>query len=299
VTRTTRLSLALVLNVILTVGLVVAGRSAHSTGLMADAGHNLTDAAAVLIVLVAEFLGMRPATARRSYGLQRASILAAFVNGVVLLAVTGSIAWFAIARLLSPHPVHGATVLIAATISAGINLAVVRLLVEGHEDLSMRSAWLHAVGDVLGSAVVAISGLVALLASGPIVERIDPIASLLVAGLIITEAFRITRGSVHILLEGVPADLDLDEVRSTMCEVSGVIEVHDLHVWSLSSASRALSAHLVIEGDPMLSAAAKTLATTRTLLLDRFNIDHATMELEANSCEGGEHHERRARRRPE
>ena len=279
-TRTTRLSLALVLNVILTAGLVVAGRSAHSTGLMADAGHNLTDAAAVLLVLVAEFLGMRPATARRSYGLQRASILAAFVNGVVLLVVTGSIAWLAIARLLSPHPVHGAT----------INLAVVKLLVEGHEDLSMRSAWLHAVGDVLGSAVVAISGLVALLASGPLVERIDPIASLLVAGLIITEAFRITRGSIHILLEGVPADLDLDEVRSTMCEVSGVIEVHDLHVWSLSSASRALSAHLVIEGDPMLSAAAKTLATTRTLLLDRFNIDHATMELEANSCEGGEHH---------
>lgn len=289
-TRTARLSLALVLNLLLTVGLLVAGRSAHSTGLAADAGHNLTDAMAILLVLGAELLSSRPATARRSYGLQRAGILAALANGVVLLVVTGSIAWLSIVRLLHPQPVHGSIVLVAASISALLNLAVVSLLVEGHDDLSVRSALLHAVGDVLGSAVVALSGLVALLASGPLVERIDPIASLLVAGLIIVEALRITRGSLHILLEGVPADLDLEEVRRSLCEVDGVREVHDLHVWSLSSSSRAMSAHVVVDGDPALSEASGTLALVRSMLVDRFAIDHATLELEAASCAGGDAH---------
>ena len=289
-TRTTRLSLALVLNLVLTAGLVIAGRSAHSTGLLADAGHNLTDAMAILLVLGAEVLSARPATARRSFGLQRASILAALVNGVVLLFVTGSIAVLAISRLLHPQPVHGGTVLLAASISAVINLAVVSLLIEGHDDLSVRSALLHAVGDVLGSAVVALSGLIALVASGPMVERVDPVASLLVAALIIVEALRITRGSLHILLEGVPADLDLDDVRRALCQAPGIREVHDLHVWSLSSSSRALSAHVVIEGDPSLSAAAGTLSTARQLLAERFAIDHATMELEASPCDGGPTH---------
>ena len=289
-TRTTRLSLALFLNLILTAGLVLAGRSAHSTGLVADAGHNLTDAMAILLVLGAQVVAARPATDRRSYGLQRAGILAALANGVVLLVVTGSIAWLAIGRLVHPAAVHGTTVLIAASISALINLVVVSLLVEGHGDLSVRSALLHAVGDVLGSAVVAISGLVALLGSGPMVERIDPVASLLVAGLIVVEALRITRSSLHILLEGVPFDLDLDEVRSALRATPGVNEVHDLHVWSLSSSSRAMSAHVLVDGDPTISAATATLAAARSMLHDRFAIDHATMELEASSCDEGATH---------
>ena len=115
-------------------------------------------------------------------------------------------------------------------------------------------------------------------------------ASLLVAALIIVEALRITRGSLHILLEGVPADLDLDDVRRALCQAPGIREVHDLHVWSLSSSSRALSAHVVIEGDPSLSAAAGTLSTARQLLAERFAIDHATMELEASPCDGGTTH---------
>ena len=167
---------------------------------------------------------------------------------------------------------------------------MVSLLVDGHGDLSMRSALLHAVGDVLGSAVVALSGLVALVAAGPVVERLDPIASLLVAGLIVVEALRITRSSLHILLEGVPVDVDLDEVRAAICAVPEVLEVHDLHVWSLSSTSRALSAHLVVAGDPTLSVAADTVASTRSILLGRFAIGHATLELEAAPCGGTSEH---------
>ena len=282
--RRNRLTLALVLNIGLSVGLVIAGRAAHSTGLIADAGHNLTDAMAILLVLGADLLSRRPATARRSFGLQRATILAALANGVVLIAVTSSIVWLAVERLLHPGTVQGSIVLIAASASALLNLAVVSLLVEDHHDLSVRSALLHAVGDVLGSSVVALSGLVAMIASGPLVQRIDPIASLVVAALIIVEALRITRSSLHILLEGVPTDLDLEVVRAAICETDQIVEVHDLHVWALSSESRAMSAHVVVQGDPTLSDAEGLLIAAKALLAERFAINHATIELESSSC---------------
>ena len=282
--RRNRLTLALVLNIGLSVGLVIAGRAAHSTGLIADAGHNLTDAMAILLVLGADLLSRRPATARRSFGLQRATILAALANGVVLIAVTSSIVWLAIERLLHPGTVQGSIVLIAASASTLLNLAVVSLLVEDHHDLSVRSALLHAVGDVLGSSVVALSGLVAMIASGPLVQRIDPIASLVVAALIIVEALRITRSSLHILLEGVPTDLDLEVVRTAICETDQIVEVHDLHVWALSSESRAMSAHVVVQGDPTLSDAEGLLIAAKALLAERFAINHATIELESSSC---------------
>jgi cobalt-zinc-cadmium efflux system protein len=282
--RRNRLTLALVLNIGLSVGLVIAGRAAHSTGLIADAGHNLTDAMAILLVLGADLLSRRPATTRRSFGLQRATILAALANGVVLIAVTSSIVWLAVERLLHPGTVQGSIVLIAASASALLNLAVVSLLVEDHHDLSVRSALLHAVGDVLGSSVVALSGLVAMIASGPLVQRIDPIASLVVAALIIVEALRITRSSLHILLEGVPTDLDLEVVRAAICETDQIVEVHDLHVWALSSESRAMSAHVVVQGDPTLSDAEGLLVAAKALLAERFAINHATIELESSSC---------------
>lgn len=282
--RATRLSIALILNLALSGGLVLSGVAAHSTGLIADAGHNLTDAMAVLLVLGAALLARRPATPRRSWGLERATILAALANGIVLLAVTATIAWLAVGRLIHPAPVHGGIVLVAAGLAAVINLGVVGLLVEGHQDLSIRSALAHAVGDALSSLVVAASGLVALLASGPLVERLDPIASLVVAVLIVIEATRITRTSIHLLLEGVPPDVDLAELREAICEDPAVIEVHDLHVWALSSSSRALSAHVVIEGDPSVSEASSSVQAARRMLAERFAIDHATLEVECGSC---------------
>lgn len=282
--RATRLSIALILNLALSGGLVLSGVAAHSTGLIADAGHNLTDAMAVLLVLGAALLARRPATPRRSWGLERATILAALANGIVLLAVTATVVWLAVGRLIHPAPVHGGIVLVAAGLAAVINLGVVGLLVEGHQDLSIRSALAHAVGDALSSLVVAASGLVALLASGPLVERLDPIASLVVAVLIVIEATRITRTSIHLLLEGVPPDVDLAELREAICQDPAVIEVHDLHVWALSSSSRALSAHVVIEGDPSVSEASSSVQAARRMLAERFAIDHATLEVECGSC---------------
>jgi cobalt-zinc-cadmium efflux system protein len=282
--RLGRLLAALGANLALTVGLLVAARAAHSSGLAADAGHNLTDALAIALALVAELATRRPANERRSFGNQRASILAAVVNGVVLVAVTLSIVIIAVDRLITPHPVHGALVALAAGISVGVNLVVVLLLAEDHHDLGVRSALVHAVGDVLSSAVVLASGIVLMVASGPLAERIDPIASLIVAGFIVVEAIRVTSASINILLEGVPVDIDLDEVRQCLNELQGVQAVHHLHVWSLSSSHHALSAHVVVEGDPTVSATNRILIEARRELDERFRIDHSTIEIESGPC---------------
>jgi cobalt-zinc-cadmium efflux system protein len=282
--RPGRLLAALGANLALTGGLLIAARAAHSSGLAADAGHNLTDALAIGLALIAELATHRPASERRSFGNQRASILAAMVNGIVLVAVTVSIVVFAIERLITPHPVHGTIVAIAAAISIGVNLVVVFLLVEGHQDLGIRSALVHAVGDVLSSAVVCVSGVIVMVARGPLGERVDPVASLVVAGFIVVEAIRVTSASINILLEGVPVDIDLDEVRQCLTSIRGVQTVHHLHVWSLSSSHRALSAHIVVEGDPTVSATNQILIEARQELEDRFRIDHSTIEVESGPC---------------
>ena len=289
-TRTARLSGALLLNLLLTAGLLLAGRAAHSTGLVADAGHNLTDAMAILLALLAALLARRPASERRSYGYDRATIFAALLNGIVLVAVTISIAWLAIERLLHPQPIRGGIVLVAAALSAAINISVVVLLVEEHHDLSMRSALVHALGDALSAVVVGVAGLIALVASGPVALRVDPIASLLIAAFIVIEGIRLTAASLQILFESVPPDIDLGELRRVLRSVGGIDEVHDLHVWSLDSEHRAMSAHLVVEGDPSIAATKPLLGEVRRLLREDFRIEHATVELESGSCADERHH---------
>jgi len=284
VTRSQRLLASFVINLLLVIGLLIAGKSAHSTGLVADAGHNLTDAMAIMFALVASLLAARPATERKSFGYHRATILAAFANGLVLIAVTVTIVWLAISRLIHPQAVHGLTVTIAASLSLLANVFVVFLLREGSGDLGIRSALVHSLGDALSAGVVAIAGVVTLVTTGPIAMRIDPIASLIVAGFIVFEAFKITGTSVQVLLEGVPSDIDLESVRRCLCSIAGVASVHDLHVWSLSAEQRALSVHLVIESDPLLSETAGLITGVRTTLTKEFSISHATIEIEAQRC---------------
>jgi cobalt-zinc-cadmium efflux system protein len=279
-----RLSSSLILNVLLAVGLVVAGRIAHSTGLLADAGHNLTDAMAIVLALVASFMAQRPPSPRRSFGSQRSTILAALANGIVLVAVTVSIVVVSVARLIHPTQVRGGIVIVAASASLLVNLIVVGLLRGDARELSVKSALIHSLGDALSAGVVLGAGIVTALAHGPIAERVDPVASLIVATFIVVEAVRLSGSSLHILLEGVPSDIDLDEVRRCLCGIEGVVEVHDLHVWSLSSTERALSAHVVIEGDPALSATRRIVYEGRTELARRFAIGHVTLEVEARAC---------------
>lgn len=285
-----RLSASLVLNVLLAIGLVVAGRLAHSTGLFADAGHNLTDAMAIVLALVASFMARRPPSPRHSFGSQRSTILAALANGVVLVVVTVSIIVVSAVRLVHPIHVRGGIVIVAASASLLLNLVVVGLLRRDAHELSVKSALVHSLGDALSAGVVLASGIITALAHGPIAERIDPIASLIVAAFIVVEAVRITGSSLHILLEGVPTDIDMDDVRSCLCGLEGVVEVHDLHIWSLSSTERALSAHIVVEGDPALSATRRVVHDARAELERRFAIGHATLEVEARACDDPERH---------
>lgn len=285
-----RLSASLALNILLAGGLVIAGRLAHSTGLMADGGHNLTDAMAIVLVLVGTAVAHRPPTPRRTFGSQRSTILAALANGVVLVIVTVSIVVISVMRLIHPTHVRGGIVIVAASTSLLVNLVVVGLLRRDAHELSVKSALVHSLGDALSAGVVLLSGVVVLVAHGPIAERIDPLASLVVAAFIVVEAIRITGSSLHILLEGAPSDIDLNDVRTCLCGLDGILEVHDLHVWSLSSSERALSAHLVVEGDPAVSATSPVVHEARAMLQQRFAIGHATLEIEARACGGPEHH---------
>ena len=287
--RSARLGAALGINLALSVGLVLAGRAAHSTSLVADAGHNLTDAMALILALTASILASRPPSPRRTFGWSRASTLAALANGVVLVIVTVGIAGMAIGRLMHPRAVEGGVVLIAALVSILLNLGVVRLLSEHNHDLGVRSALVHAVGDALSGAVVALAGFIALVGSGPLALRVDPIASLMVAVLIVVEALRVTGASLHVLLEGVPAGVDLEEVDRALRGLDEVLDVHDLHVWSISSSSHALSAHLVVAGDASIQSTQPLLLDMRHLLAEKFGIDHATVELEAEGRCGHDH----------
>ena len=280
--RTRRLTVSLVLTLGLVVAQVVSGIVAHSTGLLADAGHNLTDIGALALSLVAVRMALRPASPARSFGNHRATILAALANAVLIAAVTALIVVSAVHRLLHPEHVEAGIVVAVAAAGLLVNGVAAVLLTERGRDLNMRAAMLHMVGDALASAAVLVAGLVLLAA--PSATWLDPVSSLVVAGIIITQAAGVFRSSVAVLLESTPSDLDLDLLTSTMAGVPGVSDVHDLHVWSLSSEVRLLSAHLVLTGHPTLEEANVVGDRVRHAIGGPFDIAHSTLELECEPC---------------
>jgi cobalt-zinc-cadmium efflux system protein len=282
-TRTTRLLVALGANAALVVMQVGAGIGAHSTSLISDAGHNLTDVAAIALSLLAVRWAMRPRSEARSFGNHRGTILAALVNSAALAAVTVFIVVLSVARLVHPRPVHGGIMVVVAAVAVAVNLGAALVLHEHTADLNMRGAVLHMVADLAASGCVVVAGVI-ILVGGPAWDRVDPIASLVVAALIVAEALRLTRASVDVLLESTPSDLDLDELRSVITATPGVAEIHDLHVWSLSSEVRALSAHLVLTGHPTLEEAQQVGYRVRARVEEPFTIAHSTFELECERC---------------
>jgi len=284
--RSRRLAVTLVLNAILAIAQVVAGAMAHSVGLLADAGHNLTDAAGIAVSLVAVRMTLRPRSASRSYGYHRGPILAALANAAVIAVVTVAIAVAGIERLLHPRPVHAPTMVVVAAIAFVVNGTAALLLREDADDLNMRTAFLHMGGDALGSLTVLVAGIVLLV--HPALERLDPAAALVVGALICIEAVRILRDTTAVLLESTPSDIDVAELAATMEAVTGVAEVHDLHVWSLSSDVRALSAHLVVSGHPTLEEAQVVGERVKAAVAAPFLIAHSTLELECERCIDGE-----------
>jgi cobalt-zinc-cadmium efflux system protein len=252
----------------------VVGWWGGSLALMADAGHMLTDSTALGLAAIAAWFATRPADERHSWGHGRAEIIAALVNGFAMVVLVGVIVYNAIQRFQDPVEVRGMAVLVVAALGLAINLAVLKVLHGGQQNLNVRGAILHVLGDLLGSVAALSSGVVILLTGW---TPIDPILSLLICGLILFAALQLLRSGLGVVMEQVPATLDIEEVRAAMQGVDDVVEIHDLHIWQISSERVALSAHVVLTE---LERWPDLLERLDTLLLDRFGIDHPTLQPE-------------------
>ena len=259
----------------------VAGLRAHSLALLSEAGHNVSDFLALLLSFVAVYFQSRPADQSRTFGYQRAGVLAAFINAGTLIVISLWIAVEAVHRLSSPIVVEPRIMMIVAAAGVAMNGAIAALLWGVAHDVNLRSAFLHMAGDTLSTAAV-IAGGAGILLTGS--NWIDPVLSLLIAALILWSSIGIVRETLNILLEGAPRGVSLPRIRSGMEAVEGVVNVHDLHIWSLGSQSRALACHVTIADIPP-SASACILAKLNELLREQFQISHTTIQFEHIGCE--------------
>jgi cobalt-zinc-cadmium efflux system protein len=261
---------------------VAGGYLTGSLALLADAGHMLSDVAALGLSVFAIRIARRPPTPTRTYGHHRTEILAALVNGAMLVAISIYVVVEACRRLGAPPQVNAPAMMAVAGGGLLFNIVGLQLLAAGREEsLNVRGAWLHVATDALGSLQTIIAGA---LIWGLGWRWADPVASILIALLVIYSSWALLRDAVGVLMEGVPRHLDVVEVRDALAGVPGVVGVHDLHVWTITSGREALSAHLVVgEASPR----GKTLEQVRGTLADRFGIKHVTVQLELDECGDG------------
>jgi cobalt-zinc-cadmium efflux system protein len=260
---------------------LVAGLRAHSLALLSEAGHNASDFLALLLSFAAVYFQTRPADSARTFGYQRAGVLAAFINAGTLIVISLWIGFEAIHRLSAPVVVQPRIMMMVAAAGVVMNGAIAALLWGVARDVNMRSAFLHMAGDTLSTAAV-IAGGAGILFTGQ--NWIDPVLSLVIAALILWSSAGIVRETLNILLEGTPQGVSLAEIRSGMEEVDGVVNVHDLHVWSLGSQSRALACHVTIDDIPP-SESNCILLNLNHVLKSHFHISHTTIQFEHIGCE--------------
>lgn len=254
---------------------VVGGLAAGSLALLADAGHMLSDAAALAITLFALRIAKRPATPQRTYGYHRAEILAAMVNGGALVAIAIGILWEAVQRWQTPAPVEGPLMMGVAAGGLVVNLIGIAVLHGGRDaNLNLRGAWLHVVSDALGSVGALLAGL-AVWAWGA--TWADPAASVVIAVLVLRGAWGLLDDALHVLMEGAPPHIDVNAVRAALCETAGVLDVHDLHVWTITSGMVAMSGHVVAAPAEPGPDVVRRVAE---LLRERFGIAHTTIQVE-------------------
>jgi cobalt-zinc-cadmium efflux system protein len=276
------LVLVLGLNLGFLVAELAGGLLFGSLALLADAAHMTSDVAGLLIALVAQRLLVRPPSDRHTFGLLRSEVLAAQANGVLLVASAGWVLVEAVSRVGAPPEIEGGGVVAVALGGLAVNLASAWLLFgPRHHDLNMRGAYLHMLADAAGSVAAVMAGVAALLG----VYWVDPAASALVGVVVLWSAVGLLRRATHILLEGAPAHLDRGEVIAALEAEPEVTGVHHLHLWHLTSQSVALSGHVVLGGERTLHEAQRISDRLRRTLVDRFGIDHATLELECHDCE--------------
>ena len=267
---------AVALTLLFAVVEVTFGFIANSLALISDAGHMVTDAAALGLALLAQLISRRPPSARHSFGFVRAEALAAFVNALAMLAVVGWIVFEAIGRFSAPQLVAGNTVIIVAAIGLSINLVVAWILSRDKKSLNTRAALVHVMGDLLGSVAAIIAGVVISLTGW---MQIDPLLSMLVAVLILKSTIGVLRDSYHFLMEAVPHHIDYLKVGADLARIPGVLSVHDLHVWDMSPGEPALIGHLRIND---LSEWPGVLEAVQAMLLERHGIDHVTLQPETH-----------------
>jgi len=276
-----KLFIATIATLVFVVVELAFGWWANSLALIGDALHNFTDTLALVLALLAVRLERKPATATKSYGYHRAGVLAAFINAGTLAAFTIFIFWEAVQRFRTPEAVNSKTMLIVAAAAFVLNATITwSLRHEGRDDLNIRSAVLHMLGDAVSSlGIVAAALLIAF--TGTVVW--DPAVSIVIGVLILWSSFGVLRETVNLLLEGTPSGIDPDEVTRSIAAIDGVLGVHHLHIWALAPSRPALSCHLLV-GDIPLKSTAELLAGVNELLEHEYGIEHTTIQFEFASC---------------
>jgi cobalt-zinc-cadmium efflux system protein len=261
---------------------IAGGLLSNSLALLGDAGHMLVDALALGLSLIALNLAKKPATTTRTYGYHRAEIIAALANGVTLVLVSIYIFYESYQRFRSPPTVKTPIMLVVAVVGLAANLITMRLLHhDRHSNLNVRAAFFHVFGDMISSVGVIAGGIIIAVSGWKIA---DPIIAVMIGLIILWGAVDLVRESTDILLETIPKHIPLDEVTAAIKSIKGVVELHDLHVWTITSGIYALSTHILIE-DQMLSRAAEITAAINRELAQKFNITHTTFQLENEKCE--------------
>jgi len=272
-----RLHVALALNAVIILAEFVGGLLINSIGLMSDAGHNLIDQGSLFLALYAHVLSARPATEARTFGYHRAGIVAAFTNSVVLLITAAAIGVLAAKRILTPVPVAGVWVIIIALLSFAGNLSIALLLQQGaRDDLNIRSAFWHMLGDAWVSLGVVASGAAILLTGWSV---LDPLVSLVIVGVIVKGAWPIFRESLEVLLESAPPSIKTAHVVEAIEKISGVKNVHDLHIWAVEPRLVMLTCHVTVDGDDS-QLTNELLGTIRARVGSEFGIKHLTIQME-------------------
>ena len=275
-----RLSIVLLLTSVYMVAETIGGWWTGSLALLADAGHMFADAAALTLALMAVWFGARPATPNQTFGYYRLEILAALINGVALIVVSLLILYEAYQRWANPPLVRSTTMMMVAAGGLLVNLASAWLLHRDHdEDLNVRGAWLHVIGDALGSVGAIVAGALMSIFGW---YAADPLFSGFIALLIVWSSWHLVRESTNVLLEGTPAHINLAAVEDAILETAGVDDVHDLHLWTITSGREALSAHVIHAGS---ISQPDLLRELRTKLHDRFGVDHLTIQMETPDFE--------------
>ena len=262
------------------------GYFSNSLALMADAGHNFADALALALSAFALWMATKPADSKRTFGYHRVGILAALVNAVGLVVMAGVIFWEAVHRLNAPEQVQSGTMIWVALLAIILNSSIAWWLSRAaKEDLNIRGAYLHMVGDAAASFGVVIAGIIIALTSAYIA---DPIVSIIFAALVLWSSWTILTESIYVLLEAAPVGLDLEKVRQAIRAVSGVLDTHDLHVWTVSSGLIAGSCHIVV-ADQSVSNGQQILQNVAHMLEHDFKIGHTTIQVEVDGCGGHDH----------